>query len=150
MFLQNRPGSLERTYRLAHDALRPFSRWLTPGGWIESLLVRLEAAGKGAVFDCRMCGQCVLHSTGMTCPMSCPKEMRNGPCGGVRTDGCCEVDPAKPCVWLQAWERSRAMPVYGDQILRLQPPVDRRLQGTSAWVNEFCGRSRRVPPGWMD
>jgi len=150
MFLQNWPGALERSYRLTHALLRPFGRWLVPGGRAESLLAWLEEAGKGAVFDCRMCGQCVLHSTGMTCPMTCPKEMRNGPCGGVRTDGRCEVEPEQPCVWVLAWQRSRAMPRYGDQILQRQPPLDRRLYRTSAWVNEFSGRGRRVPPGWKD
>nr|WP_245947992.1 methylenetetrahydrofolate reductase C-terminal domain-containing protein [Halomonas montanilacus] len=29
-----------------------------------------------------MCGQCILSSTGMSCPMNCPKSLRNGPCGG--------------------------------------------------------------------
>ena len=54
---------------------------------------RSSAAVKGLLFDCRMCGQCVLSSTGMSCPMNCPKSLRNGPCGGVRADGNCEVKP---------------------------------------------------------
>ncbi|MGA1216231.1 MAG: methylenetetrahydrofolate reductase C-terminal domain-containing protein, partial [Candidatus Nanopelagicales bacterium] len=45
------------------------------------LLPLIEHAVKKPVWDCRMCGQCVLHSTGMTCPMTCPKTLRNGPCG---------------------------------------------------------------------
>ena len=53
---------------------------------------------KGFLFDCRMCGQCVLSSTGMSCPMNCPKNLRNGPCGGVRDGGFCEVKPQMRCV----------------------------------------------------
>ena len=52
-----------------------------------SLLETVEHAVKGPVWGCRMCGQCVLHDTGMTCPITCPKTLRNGPCGGVRADG---------------------------------------------------------------
>ena len=44
-----------------------------------------EKTVKGFLFDCQMCGQCALSSTGMSCPMNCPKELRNGPCGGVRS-----------------------------------------------------------------
>ena len=29
----------------------------------------VEYAGKKLIFGCHMCGQCVLHSTGLTCPM---------------------------------------------------------------------------------
>ena len=54
-------------------------------------LALVEAAVKKPIWGCQMCGQCVLHSTGMTCPMNCPKMLRNGPCGGVRPDGNCEV-----------------------------------------------------------
>ncbi len=67
-----------------------------------SLLVDRRACGQGPVFGCSMCGQCVLHSTGLTCPMTCPKQLRNGPCGGVRADGGCEVKPEMRCVWLKA------------------------------------------------
>src|SRR2546428_686582 len=89
-----------------------------------------------------MCGQCVLHSTGMTCPMNCPKTLRNGPCGGVRPDGGCEVNPEMRCVWLKGWERSRKLPLWQDHFNHLRPPVDNRLEGTSSWKNLVTGRDR--------
>ena len=148
--LQNHPHLLEQAYDLTHWLLAPFARWLRPGGRVDRLFRRAEKSSKGALFNCHMCGQCILHSTGMTCPMTCPKELRNGPCGGVRLDGNCEVYPKKPCVWVQAWERSKQMPVYGPQILALQPPVDRRLHHTSAWINDFTGAAAQTPPGWSE
>jgi hypothetical protein len=147
-WLQNHPRFLEDAYRGAHAGLQPFRRWLRRGGAVERLFVAGEKLTKGPIFDCQMCGQCILHSTGMTCPMACPKTMRNGPCGGVRPDGHCEIKPDMPCVWLQAWERSKHMPAFGGEILRLQPPVDRRLEGSSAWINEFSGDGARAPVGW--
>src|SRR6185312_3220072 len=75
------------------------------------LVASVEHAVKKPVFSCRMCGQCVLHDTGMTCPMTCPKTLRNGPCGGVREDGTCEVITEMRCVWLKAEERSRTLPL---------------------------------------
>jgi hypothetical protein len=147
-FLLDRPRLLEWAYQAAFHLLRPLRRWLQPETPGERILVRLEEASKGAIFDCRMCGQCVLHSTGMTCPMTCPKHLRNGPCGGVREDGTCEILPEMPCVWVQAWERSQRMARYGQEILDLQPPLDHRLEGSSAWVNDFTGRPRKVPSGW--
>jgi hypothetical protein len=65
----------------------------------------------------------------------------------VRPDGRCEVKPEMTCVWLEAWERSKRMSDFGGEILGLQPPVDRRLQDTSAWINELQGRTG-VPVGW--
>lgn len=115
---------------------------------MERLFVRVERLSKGLIFDCRMCGQCILHSTGMTCPMTCPKNLRNGPCGGVRPNGHCEVVPAMPCVWVQAWERSEQMSMYGKAILQVQPPLNRSLQGTSAWVNDLNGVAQKTPAGW--
>jgi hypothetical protein len=66
--------------------------------------------------------------------MNCPKTMRNGPCGGVRADGSCEVVPAMRCVWVEAWEGSRRMRAGREAIRAVRPPVDRRLAGTSAWL----------------
>ncbi len=146
--LQNAPHLLERAYTATHSALWPFRRWLRPGGAVEQLFVWGERLSKGPVFDCRMCGQCVLHSTGMTCPMTCPKDMRNGPCGGVRPDGHCEILPDQPCVWVLAWRRAEKMPHFGADIGRALPPLDRRLQDTSAWINELDGRARQAPAGW--
>jgi len=93
----------------------------------------VEKRVKGFMFDCRMCGQCILSSTGMSCPMNCPKQLRNGPCGGVRANGNCEVEPDMPCVWVKAWEGSRRMR-NGDAILAVQKPVDQSLRETSAWL----------------
>jgi len=116
---------------------------------LEKAVVAVEKPLKEAMFDCRMCGQCILHSTGLTCPMRCPKNLRNGPCGGVRADGNCEVYPDKPCVWVQAWERSRQLPVYRDHMFHVNAPVDWRLTGSSSWINLVTGRDRATPGGWQ-
>ena len=148
--LQNWPHLLERAYAGTHRLLLPFRRWLQPGGRAERVFVGVEIVSKGALFDCRMCGQCVLHSTGMTCPMTCPKNLRNGPCGGVRPDGHCEIVPGMPCIWVQAWERSQRMPVYGSEILKVLPPLNRQLSGTSAWINDLTGLAQKLPAGWSE
>lgn len=55
---------------------------------------------------CRACGECELGRTVGLCPLvNCPKGLLNGPCGGTREDGKCEVDPDKDCVWVQIYER---------------------------------------------
>lgn len=84
----------------------------------------------------------------MTCPMTCPKNLRNGPCGGVRTNGHCEVIPKMKCVWVQAWERSKKMKHYGSGILHVQAPLDRRLKGSSAWINELNEITNKDQIGW--
>jgi hypothetical protein len=85
----------------------------------------------------------------MTCPMNCPKNLRNGPCGGVRINGHCEVIPEMRCVWVEAYERSKRMPEYGKDMLNVLPPLNRQLQGTSAWINDFTGVSLTPPAGWI-
>src|SRR5512137_297066 len=84
---------------------------------LDQILRPVEHMIKAPLFGCHMCGQCVLHSTGMVCPMNCPKNLRNGPCGGVRLDGKCEVKPEMPCVWVKGLERAPKTP-YGHEILR--------------------------------
>jgi hypothetical protein len=112
----------------------------------------IEHAVKKPLWDCRMCGQCVLHSTGMTCPMTCPKTLRNGPCGGVRENGHCEVKPEMRCVWVKAEGRARTWPLlpeaWREEFNHLRPPVNNALKGQSSWLNLINGSDRVTPPGW--
>jgi hypothetical protein len=109
-------------------------------GRAERPLAAVEKGLKGFLFGCRMCGDCILSATGMSCPMNCPKAMRNGPCGGVRADGGCEVAPAMRCVWVEAWEGSRRMR-QAERIHAVQGPLDHRLAGRSSWLR--VARERR-------
>jgi hypothetical protein len=109
---------------------------------VERPVVFVEKALKGFLFDCRMCGQCVLSQTGMSCPMNCPKSLRNGPCGGVRANGNCEIEPDMPCVWVQAWEGNQRMR-NRSAIQAVQVPVDQSLQGTSAWLRVTAEQARQ-------
>ena len=111
---------------------------------LEAPFQKLEKASKGLLFDCQMCGQCILSDTGMSCPMNCPKSLRNGPCGGVRPNGHCEVKPEMKCVWVAAWDGSQRM-AEGSKILDLQPPVDHRFWGRSSWLR--VARQKGAPEG---
>ena len=113
--------------------LAPLWRWL---GYqrIERPVAAVERVVKGLLFDCQMCGNCVLSSTGMSCPMNCPKQLRNGPCGGVRANGNCEVKPDMRCVWVEAFRGAERIPGGLAKITVVQAPVDRRIEGSSAWL----------------
>lgn len=136
--------SARAMYRL-HRLLRPnpvyrlLARLLERVPVLYRLFTRAEKAVKERVFGCRMCGQCALPATGYACPMSCPKQLRNGPCGGVAANGDCEVYPGTRCVWLVAYERARAEG-HLDDLLMLHRPIDHRQWGRSSWVNYWQGR----------
>jgi hypothetical protein len=66
--------------------------------------------------------------------MNCPKSLRNGPCGGVRPGGYCEVKPWMRCVWVEAWDGASRMKHGLERIQVVQPPVDRTLEGSSSWL----------------
>ncbi len=149
-WIKDHPRPLESLYRLTKQGVvrvYPLIKRISPR-IAERLMAWGEVILKGWIFNCQMCGQCILHSTGMTCPMNCPKKLRNGPCGGVRHDNHCEVIAEMPCVWAQAWERSHSMRYYGDDMRILQPPVNHALQSMSAWANMVEGRDTDVPAGW--
>lgn len=93
----------------------------------------LEKSIKGLMFDCQMCGKCALGSTGMSCPMNCPKTLRNGPCGGVRLNGNCEINEDMACVWVEAWNGSQQMQ-QAEKIKKNQAPVNNLLKDTSSWL----------------
>lgn len=128
-----------RGFEFIYNVFEPVIAWLDPV-WrgigyarVEKPVTAVERAVKGFLFDCKMCGQCALSSTGMSCPMNCPKNLRNGPCGGVRANGHCEVKPEMKCVWAEAWAGSQHMK-NGRKIHVVQKPVDFRLRDTSSWL----------------
>ncbi len=110
------------------------------------LLAPIERTAKNFLFDCKMCGQCSLSDTGMACPMNCAKQLRNGPCGGVRADGGCEVIPEMRCVWLDIQDgRNR----INEHQVPLAPvhllPLDHRERGQSSWVKVILGPKQTSP-----
>jgi hypothetical protein len=101
---------------------------------LEKPVAVLERWTKGLLFDCQMCGQCALSATGMSCAMNCPKTLRNGPCGGVRANGHCEVKPEMRCVWVEGFAGSEQMREGRAAFRVVQIAVDRRLEGRSSWL----------------
>ncbi|WP_121067825.1 methylenetetrahydrofolate reductase C-terminal domain-containing protein [Chachezhania antarctica] len=135
LFATRHARGFERLYGMLETvmvALDPVFRRL---GYtrVERVVGPMENLTKSLLFDCKMCGQCVLSSTGMSCPMNCPKTLRNGPCGGVRPGGYCEVKPDMRCVWVEGWDGAARMK-GGDRIKTVLPPVDHSLKGSSSWL----------------
>jgi len=86
-----RPGCAERlSYRL-RKFLFSGSTERRPGS-----LRMLKALFSG----CRGCEKCRLDDLEFVCPELCPKHLANGPCGGVRADGSCEMGGAE-CIHIK-------------------------------------------------
>jgi methylenetetrahydrofolate reductase (NADPH) len=139
------------TFRLMHDLFfapkAPFfgmMRWLSKtidGTALDGPFTRVEHLIKLAMSNCQQCGDCALLDIAYMCPMSqCPKNQRNGPCGGS-CNGYCEVYPEKKkCFYVRAYEMLKAYheeDTLGETIL---PPVNWELHHTSSWTNYFLGR----------
>ncbi len=125
---------LNRFYTLFEKAVVGFAPLFRAIGYdrLERPVAAVEHGEKSLLIDCQMCGQCALSSTGMSCPMNCPKSIRNGPCGGVRPNGMCEVKPEMRCVWVEAWRGAGTM---GEApIMEVQPAIDQSLKGRSSWL----------------
>jgi methylenetetrahydrofolate reductase (NADPH) len=138
---------LRSTYEIgaaySRALLRPVLR-VAGRGPMEQVLRPLERGVKSLFFDCQMCGQCVLSKTGMACPTNCAKQMRNGPCGGVRADGNCEVIPSMRCVWLEAMHGIAGVK-RPEEAREPLPPIDHRRMGTSSWVRIIAGEVIPTP-----
>src|SRR5919106_4187005 len=100
--------SMYRLHRLLEPnfALRRFAKVAEKMPLLYSAFTWAEEKTKRYLFGCRMCAQCALPTTAYACPQTCPKQLRNGPCGGVFPDGSCEVYPDMRCVWVIAYERA--------------------------------------------
>lgn len=151
-WLRDRPGFLERAYQFTFASIQFIKPLIVRMGYerAERWLLPLERGSKAALFECTMCGQCILHATGMACPMTCPKNLRNGACGGVLSNGNCEVIPDMKCVWVVAYERAQEMQVFGPELIAIKPPVNHRLQDSSAWINLLTGADKSAPKGWAE
>ncbi len=92
-----------------------------------------ERWAKGVGFSCRMCGNCILQETAFICPMTCPKGVRNGPCGGSTPEHC-YVDETRPCTWYKIYERSERMGRTA-RLLEVNAPLDGRKVGHETWLD---------------
>ena len=141
-----------RISRLAHIVLfnpksivfkmfRPFARFIDRHPRMSRAFGFMEHLGKTVMFDCQNCGDCALFDVAFLCPMSqCPKQQRNGPCGGSK-DGWCEVYPGERlCVWVRAYARLKR---YGESESigeYIVPPCNWDFMHTSSWLNFYLGR----------
>jgi len=79
---------------------------LLPGVNTTSLAIR-ELPGLWTT-RCCACGDCVLGETFGLCPIArCAKGLMNGPCGGTRKNGYCEIDANIHCIWHLIIERAK-------------------------------------------
>ena len=105
-----------------------------PGVNTSALTIR-EEAGLWAA-RCAACGDCVLGETFGYCPIArCAKSLLNGPCGGTRKNGKCEVNEDVDCVWTLIVERAERQGRL-ESLSVLRKPKD--------WSNSRHGGPKRV------
>ena len=110
---------------------------------VSRLVLWFENVIKVPLFGCQRCGECMLTSTGFICSQRCPKQLRNGPCGGTGADGSCEVYPERMCVWYKIYYRSRWLNRLS-LLYKFNRIHNWNLNGTSSWLNVF--KKRANPP----
>jgi methylenetetrahydrofolate reductase (NADPH) len=121
--------------------LRRLAAWVDRRPALARATERVELGVKRPLFGCQSCGNCVLGDLEYVCPQTCPKQMRNGPCGGTDL-GRCEVIPEQRCIWVGVYERARDAGRL-DELRTYVPAPDRALHGTSSWLNYLLERDRR-------
>jgi ferredoxin len=105
-----------------------------PGVNTSALTIR-EEAGLWAS-RCAACGDCVLAETFGLCPVArCAKSLMNGPCGGTRKNGKCEIDENIDCVWKLIVERAEARGQF-DSLMKVRKPQN--------WSKSRHGGPKRV------
>lgn len=118
------------------------------GFWYNML--HLSRLFKQKALGCAGCGDCIQdHLNYSGCSMGrCHKETRNGPCGGSRMDGTCEVDPDQQCVWGVAYMNTLALAEdprkYAETLI---PPRDWELHKTNELANRYMdvdNKPRRI------
>ncbi len=85
---------------------------------------------------CVACGDCILDETFGLCPMArCAKNIMNGPCGGTRKNGKCEIDEETDCIWNLIIERAQARKAL-DSL--------KNIRKTKNWSNSRHGGPKKV------
>jgi len=153
---ENRPldapvGFVYRLSRIFHQLMfepgrnlfgfmRSFSR-VVDGAAVEKIFHKLEHLAKVLLYDCRDCGDCALTDVAYVCPMSqCPKNQRNGACGGSY-EGWCEVYPGKRrCVYVKAYARLKNYRKEESLDTYTVAPCNWDFYQTSSWINFYLGR----------
>jgi methylenetetrahydrofolate reductase (NADPH) len=145
-------GPLYRLSKWSHDVM--FTPGRTLANWGANLcqtaadpkqgpkgMRALEHLSKSILFQCKDCGDCSLPDIAFLCPESqCAKNQRNGPCGGTRDEGRCEVDGYGDCIWLRAYERLKSEGKEKELLNHVPVVQNQGLRGTSAWANFWLGR----------
>jgi methylenetetrahydrofolate reductase (NADPH) len=111
------------------------------GSKMERIFHKLEHWTKVVLFDCRDCGDCALIDVAYLCPMSqCPKNQRNGACGGS-FEGWCEVYPGKKlCIYVRAYARLKKHKEEAQLEESIVEPCNWDLYQTSSWINFYLGK----------
>lgn len=140
---------LGRVFPVTRDSplrrlLTTFFEWTDRRPPLARAVERAEYALKRPLFGCEACGNCVLGWMEYVCPQTCPKQMRNGPCGGTHFGRCEVVD--RPCIWGEVYHRAAAARRV-EGLTTYVPPPDRSLRGTSSWINYFLERDSRPRSG---
>jgi methylenetetrahydrofolate reductase (NADPH) len=121
--------------------MQKIMRWIDSSPSFFKIFHHIEYCSKVALYRCKDCGDCALFDIAYLCPVSqCPKDQRNGPCGGSY-NGWCEVYPGKQhCIWVQAYDRLKTQGKADEIGKYIIPPCNWALWQTSSWVNYFLGR----------
>ncbi|QDR78978.1 methylenetetrahydrofolate reductase C-terminal domain-containing protein [Sporomusa termitida] len=109
--------------------------------WLKQPFTLAEYTTKTVTNECRFCGDCAMHELGFICPMSqCPKQQRNGACGGSR-DGWCEVYPGQQkCIYVKMYEGFKGQGKEERMKSKYMAPCNWDLHRTSSWLNYFNDR----------
>ncbi|MDO8491613.1 MAG: methylenetetrahydrofolate reductase C-terminal domain-containing protein [Dehalococcoidia bacterium] len=121
--------------------LRPLFRSMDSRRTPRKVFGSFEYWSKAVLYGCVNCGDCALYDVAYLCPVSqCPKNQRNGPCGGSN-NGWCEIYPnEKKCIWVRAYLRLKAQNREDTITEQIVPPCNWELWQTPSWLNYFMGR----------
>lgn len=114
---------------------RPPVNPVQPESWPVRIFTFLERTVKCRMYDCWMCGNCILPATANVCPMTCAKGLRNGPCRGSSPEHCF-VNPARSCTWFKICQQAEQQGKL-DSLLEVNAPLDYRQVGCQTVLTTY-------------